>query len=191
MSLTGIRDVDMQILLNLDDSELPRVCAVNKYVNKLCEHDDFWYRRIINKIEKAKEYNFSKVKGLIDITITGERINEMQEFFGFEKLKELNDFMNKLPRNSLYQLYVVFNKKYDDEINAIYKVNIHTRELPKYIDRKELIYELRRSFTLNNYKPIDDENVFNYESFIFRLIPSSAQTKLSGFEKLKKMGVFD
>ncbi len=86
MSLTGIRDVDIEILLNLDDSELPRVCSVNKYVNKLCEHDDFWYRRIINKISKVKEYNFSQVKGLIDIPITGERI------FRFRKVKRIKQF---------------------------------------------------------------------------------------------------
>ena len=189
MSLTGIRDVDMQILLNLDDSELPRVCAVNKYVNKLCEHDDFWYRRIIDKIAKAKNYNFSQVKGLTDMPITGERIKEMQEYFGFEKLKELNDFMNKLPRNSLYQLYVAF-KYYDGEISSLYMNDIHTAPFPKYIDRKELINELRRSFVISYYKPFNNKNIFNIESFEFALIPTS-QFKVLIFDDLKKMGVYD
>ncbi len=190
MSLTGIRDVDMQILLNLDDSELPRVCAVNKYVNKLCEHDDFWYRRIIDKIAKAKEYNFSKVKDLIDIQITGERIKEMQEYFGFEKLKELNDFMNKLPRNSLYQVYMFF-KEYDKSINAIYSINIDTSVFPKYIDRKELINELRRCFVISYYKPIDNKNLFNFESLEFILTGRRIQNGEDTFNILKKMGVYD
>ncbi len=188
MSLTGIRDLDMQILLNLNDSELPRVCAVNKYVNKLCEHDDFWYRRIMNKIAKAKEYNFSKVKGLIDMIITGQRIKEMQEFFGFAKLKELNNFMNKFPINSLYQVYVIF-KDYDDSINSVYKINIHTEEFPKYIDRKELIHELRRNFSINFQKPIDNENNFQFESFSFNLVPRLTATSV--FDTLKMMGVYD
>ncbi len=190
MSLTGIRDVDIQILLKLDDSELPKVCAVNKYVNKLCEHDDFWYRKIINKIAKAKEYNFLQVKGLKDMPITGERIREMQEYFGFEKLKELNDFMNKLPRNSLYQLYVNF--KMDDEISKIYRENIHMKELPKYIDRKELINELRRNFIISNFKLIDNKNLFTFEPFEFRWIPKPIASKEPDvFETLRKMGVFD
>ncbi len=188
MSLTGIRDIDIQILLKLEDSELPRVCAVNKYVNKLCEHDDFWYRRIMNKIAKAKEYNFSKVQGLIDIPITGQRIKEMQEFFGFEKLKELNEFMNKLPRNSLYQVYVIF-KDYDDSINSTYKINIHTEEFPKYINRKELINELRRNFAINFQKPIDNKNSFQFESFSFSLVPRITSTPV--FDTLKIMGVYD
>ena len=84
MSLTGMRDVDIEILLNLDDSELPQVCAVNKYVNQLCEDDKFWYRRIINKIEKVKQDNFSKVKTLKNIHITADRIREMQNTTGPE-----------------------------------------------------------------------------------------------------------
>lgn len=170
MSLTGIRDVDIEILLNLDDSELPRVCAVNKYVNSICEHDDFWYRRIINKIGKVKEDNFSKVKNLANIEITGKRVREMQKYFGFDKLKEFNNFLNKLPLNALYPEYMVFDKN-DDYINIVYGMNIHTHVFPKYINKEELIYDVRRSFTISRYEPISKGNEFRIASFLFGLVP--------------------
>ena len=84
MSLTGVRDVDMNIILQLEDRELPRVCAVNKYVNEICESDAFWYRRLINRITKVRDDNFSKYKKLKIIDVTGDRIREMQKFFGYK-----------------------------------------------------------------------------------------------------------
>ena len=191
MSLTGIRDVDIEILLNLDDGELPRVCAVNKYVNQLCEDDKFWYRRIINKIEKVKEYNFSKVKGLGDMLITGERIKEMQKYYGFEKLKDLNNFLNKLPVNALYQEYFYFDFNGDTLINDIYGIDIHTHILPEYIDRQKLIYEMRREFAINTYKLIDNLNRQEYKSFSFNL-PAKKKGKhsINAFKIFQKMGIF-
>ena len=94
MSLTGVKDVDMEIILQLEDRELPRVCAVNKYVNEICQSDAFWYRRLLNRITKVRDDNLSKYKKLILIDITGERIKEMQRFYGLKNLKDLNSFLN-------------------------------------------------------------------------------------------------
>ncbi len=191
MSLTGIRDVDIEILLNLDDNELPLVCTVNKYVNQICEDDKFWYRRIINKIEKIKQDNFSKVKTLKNIEITGKRVQEMQKYFGFEKLKDFNNFLNKLPPNALYQEYFTFNNN-DNYINSVYDMNIHTHVFPKYINKEELIYEVRRAFTISRYKPISNENKFSIDSFLFNLIPVNRLIVITDktFETFQKLGIF-
>ncbi len=191
MSLTGIRDVDIEILLNLDDNELPRVCAVNKYVNSICEDDKFWYRRIINKIEKVKQDNFSKVKNLTNIAITADRIREMQKYYGFKKLKDLNNFLNKLPVNALYQEYFYFDFNGDTLINDIYGIDINTHILPEYIDRQKLIYEMRRNFTIYNYKLVNNLNRQEYKSFSFNL---PAQKKgnhiINSFKIFQKLGIF-
>ena len=55
MSLIRIRDVDMNIILQLKDSELPAVCSVNKYVNEISESDAFWYRKLLNRITKVRD----------------------------------------------------------------------------------------------------------------------------------------
>ena len=80
MSLTGIKDLDMNIILQLEDTELPRVCAVNRYVNEICQSDAFWYKRLINRIAKVRDINLSNYKELEIIDVTGERIREMQRF---------------------------------------------------------------------------------------------------------------
>ena len=192
MSLTGIRDVDIEILLNLTDSELPQVCAVNKYVNSICEDDKFWYRRIINKISKVKEYNFSKVKGLGDIPITADRIREMQKYFGFEKLKDLNNFLNKLPVNALYQEYFSFDFNRDERINQIYEIDMHRDIFPEYIDQQKLIYTLRRNYIINNYKLLNNSNKLQHKSFSFNLPVKERGTRINPelFEVFQKMGIF-
>ena len=130
MSLTGIKDVDMNIILQLEDSDLPRVCAVNKYVNEICQSDAFWYKRLINRIAKVKDINLSNYKELEIIDINGERIREMQRFFGLKSLKELNIFLNELPPNAAYLAYHGF-PFVDQEIEEMYKFN--EADLPKYI----------------------------------------------------------
>ena len=46
---TKIKDVDLKILQQLDDKELPVVCSVNKYVAELCNDESFWLTRLLNK----------------------------------------------------------------------------------------------------------------------------------------------
>ena len=135
MSLTGIRDIDIEILLKLNDIELCKVFTLNKYINNLYESNDFWYRRIINRISTTKKYNFSRIKTLHNIEITAERVREMQKYYGIDKLKGFNYFLNKLPENALYQDYFAFDN-HDDSINNIYeKIFIHISSQNILIDR--------------------------------------------------------
>jgi hypothetical protein len=43
----GIKDLDMHILMNLEDKDLPNVCKTSKYLRDLCELDDFWKQRFL------------------------------------------------------------------------------------------------------------------------------------------------
>ena len=48
-ALSGIKDVDLKILQDLEDTDFEKVCAVNKYVNNLCNDETFWLNRFISK----------------------------------------------------------------------------------------------------------------------------------------------
>lgn len=148
MVLTGNRDVDMEIILQLEDRELPAVCAVNKYVNQICESDAFWYRRLLNRITKARDDNLSKYKDLLITDINGEKIREMQRFLGFKTLKELNAFLNELQPNAAYLAYYAIlasdDYPFDNYVNNAY--NLDKTELPKiHKSRRIAIYVTQRS----------------------------------------------
>lgn len=40
-TLTGNKDTDFLILMQLNDYELGKVCQANKYVKSLCDDNDF------------------------------------------------------------------------------------------------------------------------------------------------------
>ena len=148
MSLIGNKDVDMEILLKLNDSKIPRVCAVNRYVNQICESDIFWYRKLIDRIEKVKKDNFSRVKDLLDREVNGEGIREMMKFFGFETPKQLYQYLNRFQEKSLYLIY--FQPDAGDlQVNDNYEID--KNKLPIYINYDQLIYYLRREIIIGNY----------------------------------------
>ena len=185
MSLTGIKDVDMNIILQLEDRELPWVCAVNKYVNEICESDTFWYRRLINRITKVRDDNLSKYKQLKIIDVTGERIREMQRFFGYKSLKELNMFLNELPPNAVYLLYYDF-QSLDDLIKDTYGFN--PEKIPPYINSVELQYDLRREVAKSPFLA-NTGRIIPYARFTFELRPVGKRLKAHIYDAYKTMGI--
>ena len=57
---TKIKDVDLNILQGLEDSDFESVCRVNKYVNKLCGEESFW----LNRFLLNRGYNLEEVKNM-------------------------------------------------------------------------------------------------------------------------------
>ena len=58
LGLTGVRDLDITILLELNDIDLFKVCQTNKYISLICENESLWRRKLskrYNKTEKPKE----------------------------------------------------------------------------------------------------------------------------------------
>ena len=48
-TLTGIKDVDLLILSQMDDKTLYNFCKVNKSARKICSDENFWKNRFIKK----------------------------------------------------------------------------------------------------------------------------------------------
>jgi CRISPR/Cas system Type II protein with McrA/HNH and RuvC-like nuclease domain len=150
--LTGDRNLDTEIILNLKDNELESVCKVNKSIRDICESYIFWYRRIAKRIEYAKNENFKLYKELKIIPINGEGISEMREYFGFKKLKELNDYLNNFLPKALYQIYFSSLTKLYDK-GEDYKIKKEL--LPNNINYDELLCDIRKQHVKIRLKPRD------------------------------------
>ena len=59
---TGIKDVDLKILMELDDKDLIRTCATNKELHRICNVDQsFWRNRYVKQYgEHAAKYKPEK-----------------------------------------------------------------------------------------------------------------------------------
>lgn len=147
--LTGVKDTDILILLQLEDHELGPVCSVNSYVRSLCNDEKFWRVRIMNKIKKSMENTLKNYPGLPKGEINGIMIDEMKEYFGFSTLKELNNYLNKIPIAALYHSYSRFTYM-DNFITPFFEFDENL--LPKYINVKEIMFYLRRQLNINFYE---------------------------------------
>lgn len=47
-ALTGIKDVDLLIMSNMDDQTLLSFCITNKNANNICDDQEFWKKRFIS-----------------------------------------------------------------------------------------------------------------------------------------------
>jgi hypothetical protein len=62
--LSGIKDVDLKILSELDDRDLFSFCLADKFVNQMCKNEHFWRSRFVKRfgkkaaIYKPKERNW-------------------------------------------------------------------------------------------------------------------------------------
>lgn len=147
--LTGNRDLDMEIILKLEDRELGLVCQANSYVRNICNDPAFWYKKIIEKIDKSKERSVKLDKRIKPKEIQGKELDSMKDIFGFSDLKELYLFLKELPQDSLYLLYL----SYPGVLKIIdFAYTFDEEKLPKYINLKEAIYYLRREIIKSYFR---------------------------------------
>ena len=60
MSLSGLKDVDREILKHLDDKELLEICSLDRKTwNEVCD-DAFLRRRLLNKYPEIGKYKSEK-----------------------------------------------------------------------------------------------------------------------------------
>lgn len=54
--LTGIRDLDVKILMDVPDEDLYNLCRTNEYFSEICRDDAFWRERFLIKYPMFKNY---------------------------------------------------------------------------------------------------------------------------------------
>lgn len=173
--LTGDKNLDMEILMKLKDYELGPVCQANKYINTLCKTPIFWYNRMIKKIEESYQKNLKLNKNMKKFEVNGINLEKMKDYFGFENLQELNNFLNKFSLNALYSLYVMYDIIVNNLVDLVYTFD--DTKLPKYINKKELIFYLRREFAKNYYKHIGGKLIEVPNLYFVRYTPEYNYTQ--------------
>ena len=132
-AFTGIKDVDMIILSHLDDRNLLTKCTLNKYVNQLCNDENFWRNRFLarssvrpNITTSWKRYYLETLKDIdlldqffLDKSYETEearfdfitRLNYELDRLHFYGIKSLPKLRNYLKTEYVSTLYVPANMK--------------------------------------------------------------------------------
>ncbi len=127
MNWTGIKDIDLNILQKLSDIELSNVCKTSNYFRNLCKTETFWFNRIY-----------------LHLKINHSDIHKLKKYLNFNDYKSLYLFLTtKNYEDILIYLQQTF-------IDDMIKRNLNP-SLPKWINRDEFIYEIRRRFTVYQY----------------------------------------
>ena len=151
--LSGNKNVDMLILMNLNDNELSKVCSVNKYINIICEDKHFWNTRI-----------------RMLLNVNENELHDLRRYLNLDGKELYVYFVSRERTGWKYtKLLIQFLLKYRDFIDEIIQ-SVISKNLPKYINKEEFIYYLRGTIPkqileyriINVYYPYPDTNFFGY-----------------------------
>jgi len=144
MAFTGIRDVDLEILSKLDDSELGKMCSTDKYFRNLCKNDDFWRNRTIKR--------FGRYLGTVE---------------------EINDFRKKvnIPTWRLYYISLVdfiYNTLYSEKqfANNGWRKDFYILNKDISENNENFINEISDNFKEGKWKKILGEDLINPNKFL-------------------------
>jgi hypothetical protein len=69
MSLSGLKDIDREVLKHIGDKELLKICSVDKKTwNEVCD-DNFLMRRLTNKYPGIEKYKKEKENWNISFSV--------------------------------------------------------------------------------------------------------------------------
>lgn len=150
--ITGNRDTDEIILLNLEDKDLVSMCQVNNYLKDICANEAFWIKKIIKLVEFSKNKigykNIIKYK-LGNYDINSGRINLIKFISGINTYKELYIWLKGFNKNIIYYIYVHFPTITTDILK---RYVINSNIFPKYINIRLLTQTLIKEYAEILYK---------------------------------------
>ena len=147
-TITGHKDTDRLVFLQLDDKDLLRSCQVNSYTNKLCD-DSFFLNRILKKYPSWFNSNIYKQKW---------RKFYLNQLIYIDKLNKFGFTYSDKSLGSAEEYYDILN--YDLSLG---KINEAIEK--SYIDLLEFMISERRVFKddiLSNAIRIKNEQLINY-----------------------------
>lgn len=74
---TGVKDVDSLILLKLPLEDLRNACRTDRFVNRICNSDEFWFQR------------------LLQLNVAGDDAEWLMVFWGFETPRDLDEYLER------------------------------------------------------------------------------------------------
>jgi len=80
-SFTGNRDVDINLLVSLSDSDLRRTCQTNKYVSELCKLELLWKKRTQVRFPGAHLHpGYTWMRRYQELVLSEQYRNEIYQF---------------------------------------------------------------------------------------------------------------
>jgi len=120
---TGNKEADSAIIQSLSDKDLENICVVNKYVYSLCQKENFWKNRVLNKFPEL--LNLGSVQELKTKFIPENTWKEYYLFLSSNVNKMVQlidsefyiDASNKGRLDIIYLLDII-NQKIEDKLSA-------------------------------------------------------------------------
>ena len=138
--LTGNKDADFLILMELNDRELGVVCQANKYVSSLCKDERFWLNRLL--------LNFTSYTPVI--------ARDMKNYLEFDSWKEfyiwLKQQHNDVPDKIIKSLDKHKKEVIDETLKLFKKV-----KLSKWINPEEFYKVFKRYAFINAQEDINED----------------------------------
>ncbi len=151
---TGIKDVDLKILMDVDDETLLKTCSTNKELYRICNTDSFWRNRYVKQYgEKATKYKPED---------RSWKNHYMQTYIDLHRFKEPMDFFSQIAwKTNVEDSFFIDN----DYINKEVKI-IPLRKAPEWVMNNLWLLKLGdieisryahplKIFNLHNTTPIE------------------------------------
>jgi hypothetical protein len=155
MSLTGNKDTDFLLLLNIPDVDLPNFSCLNKYSEKLYSDPNFWRRKM-----------------MIRFNLYYPDILSIERYLG--SIKDIYRYFTN--KNMDLIIPILKDSKFIDELESIIRT-ILPNNLPKWVNSQLFIFELRKKMLIKSMSYIYWNN-FYYEDVWLSLSPFKAPYKL-------------
>lgn len=122
---TGNKDVDYKIMMELDDESLLNFCQTDRYIKSICEDDNFWLRRSINRYGEtvSKPYNKTWKEHYLFLinhyNVTRKYVDSVVTIHVEKNFRALDEYIQQAKSiyNEEYSGYYVL--KSDEEIREI------------------------------------------------------------------------
>ena len=148
--VTYIKDLDHELMTKMDDKSLLNFCRINnRYVQKLCNDENFWRKRT--------EKNFGAITKL-----PNRSWKELYlKIVHCNKKYSIFEAASKLDRQKEYDVYSYFEKLVIDRIRSVM-----VRELRMDSDRDGISYLEQDQIILQNKNNIDKSAHVMYTEFL-------------------------
>ena len=136
MALTGIKDVDLKILLYLDDNDLFNFYRTNTIANKLCQNQTFWLKKVALKYPEIPLAVMKEYKG----------DKKWSEYY-IELNKALYSLAKSAENNRLDLVILTLAKGADIHVDSDYALIFASKngyvDIVKYLVEQGIIIDIR------------------------------------------------
>ncbi|GAH73688.1 unnamed protein product, partial [marine sediment metagenome] len=158
--LSGNLDVDKQILAQLNDRDLVNICKSNKYLNSICQSNDFWRIRSLILIKDTIPYKTEKSLTFTEKSLTFTEKSWKQHYIDFSIKITENELIKNAKNGKINVIRYLIDKKIDPSAN-----NNEAIILASKYGRLNVVKYLMSQYPKYNIDPTaSDNDAFSFAS---------------------------